>query len=61
MLGNGQQIVSETDRTIHKCRFLGHVIVNVSTVHVALPAVNARSQKNEIICGKLMILSLVDS
>ena len=53
--------MSETVTTIHKCRFLGHVIVNVSTVHVALPAVNARSQKNEIICGKLMILSLVDS
>ena len=53
--------MSETVTTIHKCRFLGHVIVNVSTVHVALPAVNARSQKNEIIFGKLMKLSLVES
>ena len=35
---------------IDKCRFLGHIIVYVSTVHLALPAVNVRSQKNEILC-----------
>ena len=30
--GNGPHLLSETVRTIHKCRFLDHVTVNVLTV-----------------------------
>ena len=49
MLGNGPLLVSETVRTTHKCRFLGHAIVNVSTVQHAHPAVNIyRSRKDKI-------------
>ena len=46
--GNGPHLVSETVRTRHKCRFLGHAI-NVSTVQLAHPAVNIRSRKNKIL------------
>ena len=49
VMGNGQQIVSETDRTIHKCRFLGQAIVNVLIVHLAHPAINIRHERIEII------------
>ena len=46
--GNGPHLVSETVRTIHKCRFLGHPSINVVTVQLAHPAVNIRSRKNKI-------------
>ena len=46
--GNGPHLVSETVKTRHKCRFLGHAI-NVSTVQLAHPAVNIRSRKNKIL------------
>ena len=46
--GNGPHLVSETVRTIHKCRFLGHPSINVVTVQLAHPAVNIRSRENII-------------